>query len=58
MPKPNTIWQRKYDAAHTTRFQLKLHNERDADIIAKLRSVKSMQGYIKELIRQDIDTIK
>ena len=44
----------KYDAANTTGFYLKLNNKTDADIIEKLDSVDSKQGYIKELIRRDI----
>lgn len=47
--------QRKYDDAHTTRVGLKLNIKTDADIIQKLRSQKSMQGYIKQLIREDIN---
>lgn len=35
-------------------FSFKLNRELDADVIAKLESVDSMQGYIKELIRKDL----
>lgn len=45
----------KYDAANTTRFGIKLNNKTDADIIQKLQSVDSMQGYIKALIRADME---
>lgn len=44
--------QERYDANNTTRFYLKLNNNTDSDIIAKLNSVPSKQGYIKECIRQ------
>ena len=54
MAKTRTQIQAKYDAAHRTTFSMKLHNENDYDIIKKLSSVPSMQGYIKQLIRQDI----
>lgn len=37
---------------------LSLHNVYDADIIAKLESVPSKLGYIKELIRKDINKEK
>lgn len=50
--------QERYDKVHTTRFQLKLNNETDKDIIEKLRSVDSMQGYIKECIRKDLKVQK
>lgn len=34
--------------------KINLHKSIDADIIEKLESVESKQGYIKELIRADI----
>ena len=46
--------QAEYDKANTTRYQLKLNNQTDADIIQKLGSVKSKQGYIKDCIRRDL----
>ena len=45
---------RKYDSKNTKQYHLKLNLGTDADIIAKLDSVDSMQGYIKRLIREDI----
>ncbi len=33
---------------------LKLNKETDSDVLEKLASVDNMQGYIKNLIRQDI----
>lgn len=44
----------KYEAEHTTQIKLKLNRNTDADILEKLSSVPSKQGYIKELIRADI----
>ena len=58
MATRQSVAQRKYDDAHTTRFFLKLHNDYDADIIATLKSKASRQGYIKELIRRDIEQHK
>ena len=49
--------QKKYDDANRDKFkfiQLKLNRETDADILEKLASVDSMQGYIKHLIRADL----
>lgn len=46
--------QQRYDAKATRRYGFKLNKGTDADIIAKLESVPSMQGYIKALIRADI----
>jgi len=54
MAKKSTIIQARYDAAHCRTYGLKLNLEKDADIIEKLASVPSMQGYIKQLIREDI----
>lgn len=49
--------QKKYDEANKDKFRmihLKLNRDTDADIISKLESVDSIQGYIKELIKNDI----
>lgn len=45
-----------YDRANCTRVNLKLNNKTDADIIQHLETVPNMQGYIKNLIRNDIRT--
>jgi ATP-dependent protease ClpP protease subunit len=50
--------QKKYDAAHTKQFQMKLHIENDADILTWLDAQDSKQGAIKELIRRDIQMSK
>lgn len=39
-------------------FSLKLMRSTDADVIAKLEEQESVQGYIKELIRRDIESGK
>lgn len=44
----------KYDKENTRPLKLKLNLKLDADILAKLETVPSMQGYIKRLIREDI----
>lgn len=54
MPTKETMRKRAYDADHSRRYQIKLNRTTDADIIEKLDSVPSMQGYIKTLIRADI----
>ena len=46
--------QQRYDRANTTRYQLKLNNKTDRDIIEKLNTVENKQGYIKECIRKDL----
>lgn len=55
MAKNSTIIQTRYDSTHCKNYHLKLHLTLDADIIKKLASVPSMQGYIKQLIRDDIN---
>ncbi len=54
MPTKATERQRRYDEKSTRFYGLKLNLVIDADIIAKLASVPSMQGYIKQLIRNDL----
>ena len=48
---------RKYDAANTKQYHLKLNLTTDADIIDRLKqaagSAEGVQGYIKRLIRED-----
>ena len=58
MPKKSTINQYKYDSTHCRSFHLKLNLESDSDIIKKLEEVPSMQGYIKQLIRNDLTRTK
>ena len=45
---------KKYDSTHTTGIYLKLNNNTDKDILGRIASVPNTQGYIKQLIRQDI----
>lgn len=47
--------QKRYDAANTKQFHLKLNRNTDWDVIDKLNSVPSKQGYIKKLIRADLN---
>ena len=54
MVKTHTEAQMRYDKANRRVYGFRLHNTIDADIIDKLASVPSMQGYIKQLIRDDI----
>ena len=44
----------KYDAANTKQIHLKLNIKTDADILVQLAKQASVQGYIKDLIREDI----
>ena len=46
--------QSKYDRENTRSIVLKLNLRSDADILAKLDEAENRQGYVKELIRQDI----
>ena len=55
MANKASIRKAKYDATHSKPYYFKLHVVYDADIIAKLDSVESRQGYIKQLIRQDLE---
>ena len=50
-----TIRQYRYDKAHCKNYHFKLNNEIDSDLIEKLASVPSMQGYLKQLIRADMN---
>ena len=45
----------KYDRANTRTISIKLNRRTDEDILKKLDSLKGYAGYIKALIRQDIE---
>ena len=45
----------KYDKANTKSIFLKLNIKTDADILQFLETVGNKQGYIKELIRKDMN---
>ena len=47
--------KKRYDKQHTKQIALKLNKKTDADVLACLGRVGNMQGYIKKLIREDID---
>ncbi len=47
--------QSRYDKVNTERLHIKLNKHTDADIIKKLNLVDNKQGYVKNLIRKDID---
>ncbi len=45
----------KYDKNNTRLIQLKLNKKTDADILEYLDQLDNRQGYIKELIRKDMN---
>ncbi|MGI5873555.1 MAG: hypothetical protein ACOX8R_02700 [Bacillota bacterium] len=47
--------QARYDAKNSKRMSLKFNLKTDKDILDKLESVDSKQGYIKRLIRADLE---
>ena len=46
--------QKKYDSENTRQVHLKLNRRTDKDVLEKLDTLSSKQGYIKELIRADL----
>lgn len=44
-----------YQRENIRRITVKLNSKTDGDIIAKVDSVSNVQGYIKDLIRKDIE---
>lgn len=47
--------QAKYEKEKTTTVLIRLHIINDADIIERLINAESKNGYIKQLIRSDIN---
>ena len=56
MAKKNTISQMKYDKEFIERYYLKLHKEKDKDIIEAI-DPNNKQGSIKDLIRNGLTNI-
>ena len=44
-----------YNKANYKQVVLRLHKDNDNDILTKLEQVNSKNGYIKQLIRDDIE---
>ena len=49
---------KKYQAENTKLLQIRLNFRTDQDILAKLSTEESMSGYVKKLIRDDINRSK
>lgn len=45
----------RWDAENAVQVKMKLNKNTDADILEKLKTVESKQGYIKKLIRLDLE---
>lgn len=45
----------RYDKENTKQFKVKLNKRTDEDILNQLRRLTTFQGYIKELIRKDME---
>lgn len=52
--RTNYAAQNKYNKERSTSVAFRLFTPQDDDILAKLETVASKAGYIKELIRADI----
>lgn len=50
--------EKKYQAANTKLLQIRLNFRTDQDILEKLSAEESMSGYVKKLIRNDINRSK
>lgn len=57
MPTPKVKAAIKYNQTHVKQIKLNLNLKTDADIIEKLNTVDNVQGYIKDLIRKDINNM-
>lgn len=44
----------KYDAANTVQFKIKLNKTSDKEMIEFLKSLDNRQGYLKDLIKADM----
>ena len=44
----------KYNKQNTITYGMKMNKKTDADIIKKFEEVGNVQGYLKKLVREDI----
>lgn len=56
--KERIAYKAKWDQDNTKQIKLKLMKKSDADIIDWLNAKDNKQGYIKQLIREDIERNK
>ena len=54
MAMTNTERQARYDAKNRKTYTMKFNLNYDGDIIEKLEQVESVNGYIRQLIREDL----
>lgn len=54
MATKSTLRKARYDAKSSRRYSLKLNVNTDAELIAMLDSVSSVNSYVRRLIREDI----
>lgn len=54
MPIARSIRDARYNAKSSRHYGIKLNVKTDADLIARLDSADSINGYIRRLIREDI----
>lgn len=58
MPTAQVTASMKWNEKNIKQIKLNLNRKTDADIIARLEGIGNKQGYIKELIREDIESRK
>ncbi len=55
MPTARSIRDARYNAKSSRHYGIKLNVKTDAELIARLDSTGSINGYIRRLIREDIE---
>ena len=50
--------QRRYELANLKTYTFRFNKKHDADVIAEIEKQDNKQGYVKALIRDDIDRSK
>lgn len=55
MPKPRSIRDARYNAKSSKYYSFKLNVKTDAALIERLNDMGNVNGYIRRLIREDIE---
>lgn len=59
MPEKKTYQSKlNWDKEHTKQIKAKLNYNTDADIIEHLKNIDNVAGYLKDLIRRDMEERK
>ena len=55
MDKPKNYYSNAYQEAHQRQIKLKINKDTEPEMLSWVLSQENIQGYLKELIKQDME---